>query len=320
MQHKFPHYPWWVYDYNSDPMVLAMTDEQDLAYRRLLDQSWDMGPLPKEIERLAVLTRYSMDKFRAVWTYPLTECWNENEGGMLMNSRLEKVRRDVVDRYEQTRMAGRASGKSRRERALNGRSTDVERMLNDPKSNSKKILNNRKDCINTKDLLNRKGGIPVQRNADPATPPKMKRIIGRINWVVDDEGKQKLKASDSFRKEFLACWIQHFTKDEITEQIEKATRWLVPRPKRRGSKSRLDLYLHNWMENALSDKRNLEEEEDRTARRVPKREEPKWCKKCRGDLPEHMSWCSLVKSDDAGGEGGTTPKSTGGSEDGTPGS
>lgn len=320
---KLPYYPWWVSDYNGDGKVLAMTKLQDLAYRRLLDQSWELGPLPNEPEKLAVLIRYSIEEFKDVWNYPLSDCWEEIEGGRLINPRLEKEREHVLDRIGKARKAGLASGKSRKkkgERMLNGRSTDVELGVNYPEPDIK-ILSNSKNLNNIKDRDHSKGGGAGLPLGDQPPPAKPRAVTGRVKWIEKDN-EQKLEASEKFRAEFLACWKKYFSVEEIKEQIEKATRWLVPRPKRRGSKSRLDIYLHNWMEGALDDKRNMEEEEDKTARRVPERDEPKWCVKCHDDLPGHLPWCPEAKGKehDPGGKEGTTPKPRQGPESGSPGS
>lgn len=303
---KLPYYFFWVNDYNSDPLVLAMTDDQDLAYRRLIDKSWDLGPLPNDPVKLAALVRFDKDRlnrFKAAWVYPLTECWPETPEG-LVNPRLEKERDRAMRRVEQARDAGLRSGRSRikggpkkpkakpskkDERSLNDRSTDVERPLNSSDYDSGRIKRSTNNHID----LSNKGDGTGQRSADRTAP---KAVTGRVKWVIetgkDKKKVQRLEASEKFKAEFLSCWQELFSIDEIKEQIEKATRWLVPRPERRGSRSRLDMYLHGWMEKALKDKANKAEFEEETSRMAPPEPEQKWCLKCRGTLPEHMLWCS----------------------------
>ena len=133
---KYPYFPWWLYDYRSDPLVQAMTDDQDLAYRRMLDVSWDLGELENNPGKIAALIRFSPRKFASVWKYPLTECWQDNGVG-LVNPRLEREREKVDASYRQKKRAGEASGQARKkatdvERALNTRSTDDGQTLNDP--------------------------------------------------------------------------------------------------------------------------------------------------------------------------------------------
>lgn len=317
-----PYYPFWVSDYNGDPLVIAMTKLQDLAYRRMLDKSWELGPLPVEPWKVARLIRYSEEEFEEVWKYPLTECWVETEQGWV-NRRLEKERAYIDGMVEQRRAAGRRSAESRRKRSkkkakkrsgtgvqreTNERSTSVERDVNNP--NPDEISLHRLNTIDPIDRDTNKEGRTGQRDA---VPTARKAVQGRVKWVVDEkEGTQKLEASPKFRAEFLRLWKQHFSVEEIRDEVGKATRWLVPRPGRRGSRSRLDMYLHNWMEKALADKLNAEEAEEATTSTGRSREEPevKWCRSCRGTLPNHMSWCREVK-DGREGSGRTPAGDTG---------
>lgn len=304
---KYPYLPWWLYDYQSDSRVLAMSDDQDLAYRRMIEASWDLGELPNDPEKIASLIRFSQEKFDAVWKYPLTECWhNGNEG--LINYRLEREREKVAASYKQKREAGIASGRSRRgigatERSLNGRSTNVERALNDPDPDSESDGDSKN--IRSLDLIDplsiQRGSVGAPSRSDRPDSKKAKKITGRVKW---NKEEQKLNASDSFKQEFLACWKREFTVEEITEEMVKATRWLVKKPEKRGSKSRIDLFLHNWMEKALQDRVAKEEDEATMSRPIPEVEELKWCPECRETLPYHVERCSIYQKQLKEKEGG----------------
>lgn len=296
---KYPYLPWWLYDYRSDPLVQAMSDDQDLAYRRMIEVSWDLGELENNPGKIASLIQFSPRKFDSVWKYPLTECWKDNGSG-LVNARLEKEWEKVEASYRQKKRAGEASAQARKkardvERTLNGCSTDVERTLNDPDPDPDPVSKTDPDNTKQGSFLNDGRSGSSAKPDEPTT-----RRLQRVKW---DKDEMKLKASDSFKEEFIGCWKKEFTVAEISLEVKKASRWLVKHPGRRGSRSRLDLYLHKWMENALEDRRAREEEEA-TMRPPPPEPERKWCRVCRATLPRHAAWCTedLEKGDDHEGD------------------
>jgi len=113
-----PYFPWYYADYNADPRVQAMTDLQDLAYRRLLEVSWDLGGLPNDPKKLAILARFKIDVFENdIWIYPLTDCWEAvGRGKMLVNNRQEKDRQKFLSKQTQGREAADARWKKHRKR------------------------------------------------------------------------------------------------------------------------------------------------------------------------------------------------------------
>jgi uncharacterized protein YdaU (DUF1376 family) len=124
-----PYFRWFPKDYNSDSRVLGMTEEQDLAYRRMLDASWELGPLPANQDHLAMLVRYAPDRFKKVWSYPLTECWQENGHGTLINQRLEDEREAMLKRSEKARNASEEREKKRLERVKRASTLDESKMI-----------------------------------------------------------------------------------------------------------------------------------------------------------------------------------------------
>ena len=254
---KYPYLPWWLYDYRSDPLVQAMSDDQDLAYRRMIEVSWDLGELENNPSKIASLIQFSLRKFASVWKYPLTECWHDKGVG-LVNARLEREREKVEASYRQKKRAGEASGQARKkarciERTLNGCSTDVERAFNDP--NPDPDLDSKKNLLDLENGLFKEigdiTGAPKRSGSQSSRRPTKKAVTGKVRW---DEEKRKLDATDTFRQDFLACWKKKFTVDEIKKEMIEATRWLIQRPETRSDETRLDLFLHDWMEDAYSRK------------------------------------------------------------------
>jgi hypothetical protein len=127
-----PFFRWFPQDYAGDAMVRAMTDDQDLIYRRLLDMSWQIGPLPSEPEDLARLAGFELGRFEEAWRFPLTECWHLNGGMKLINHRLEEERESTLDRSVKARFAVQCREEKRAKRlktkkkgSIIGRSSDV---------------------------------------------------------------------------------------------------------------------------------------------------------------------------------------------------
>lgn len=104
---------WFPKDYRADPLVMGMTDDQDLAYRRMIDTSWEVGPLPPDPKRIAQLIRFDPDRFAAAWCYPLTDCWKKGEKG-LTNPRLERERRRAQNFHKLQTSKSRAGVKARK--------------------------------------------------------------------------------------------------------------------------------------------------------------------------------------------------------------
>ena len=79
--------------------MIGMTKMQDLAYRRMLEASWELGPLPCEPDDLARLIDFSPREFERAWRFPLTDCWKVRRG-RLTNARLESERKVVAKIHE----------------------------------------------------------------------------------------------------------------------------------------------------------------------------------------------------------------------------
>lgn len=98
-----PYYPWFPKDFAADAHVMAMSNTQELIYRRLLDRSWELGPLPSDEKSLARLAGVYPATFRKAWSFPLADCWESRDDGSLINQRLEDERSRAVTRSEVAR-------------------------------------------------------------------------------------------------------------------------------------------------------------------------------------------------------------------------
>lgn len=134
-----------------------MTDEQDLIYRRLIDKSWEIGPLPNDPNKLAALVRMQCDRFATAWTFPLKECWHENKQGLLINNRLEDEREFSLSKAVKATKAANTRWKKRNKRLKNQK--DKRPYKRNALASSKQCLsdaiNDRRSKIEDRDLTKR---------------------------------------------------------------------------------------------------------------------------------------------------------------------
>jgi hypothetical protein len=144
-----------------DENVKMMNGEQVAAYLRLLSHQWEEGSVPAEPRKLAVIVNdgaraHTPEQFeREVWP-ALSGCFERhaNDGERLVNPRLASERESWLKKQrasrKQARIAGIASGKSRRRKAKpsNDCSTDVERTLNENEreANGKRTISCSSSC------------------------------------------------------------------------------------------------------------------------------------------------------------------------------
>ena len=111
-----PFYKWFPKDFASDSNVIAMTNMQELIFRRLLDRSWEIGSLPGSAHDLAKLARVPRRTLEKAWVFPLTDCWAPDGEGRLINQRLEDEREDVMLKSTKARSSSLARWEKRSNR------------------------------------------------------------------------------------------------------------------------------------------------------------------------------------------------------------
>lgn len=116
MGKESPYYKWFPKDFAADPRVLAMDNNQELIYRRLLDRSWELGSLPSKPSDLARLAGVSPRTLKKAWGFPLNECWVEDGEGRLVNHRLEEERENYTARSSKSVAAAKERWSNRRKR------------------------------------------------------------------------------------------------------------------------------------------------------------------------------------------------------------
>jgi uncharacterized protein YdaU (DUF1376 family) len=109
--------PWFVRDYIAATRQMSLAERG--AYTDLLFFQWEMGPLPRDLGRLARLVGCGPDEFTQVWP-TISEKFSESPAG-LINPRLEEHRQKSeelsVKRATIGRAGGKASGESRRSKS-----------------------------------------------------------------------------------------------------------------------------------------------------------------------------------------------------------
>lgn len=246
---EFPFYPWYPKDYAGDALVRAMTKDQDLTYRRLLDQSWELGGLPSEPYKLAMLAGYTPEEFKEVWTYPLTDCWVENGDGELVNKRLEFQRGVVQKKSIAGAKAANARWKAER-KLLRGKKKSKHAVALKPHSERNAIKREMETEIEMKKKRKRRAasppslpGIAAAAHAAQGRKPRKKKEP-EVWWSQErmkfegnlDSIKQKVRTR--YEGEFGTRWI-NATWHSILE-------WSEDNPEKIKEKKDHGLFILNW--------------------------------------------------------------------------
>ncbi len=99
---SLPYFREWVENWRSSPRVSEMDLEQRGAFHEMLCLSWQMGPVPNDPERLAILIGVKPADFIRAWRKPLVRCWRKTRKG-LVNDRLERERTWSESRQKKAR-------------------------------------------------------------------------------------------------------------------------------------------------------------------------------------------------------------------------
>ena len=120
-------YPWYIADWRESETRIRLSLPERALYRELLDYCYLEGSLPIEeiqLSRIASCTAAEIRRY-----LPAVQPLFYLEGERMLHSKVNEVRAKLAKYHEQKRHAGSASGRTRRERALeresNGCSTGV---------------------------------------------------------------------------------------------------------------------------------------------------------------------------------------------------
>ena len=124
-----------------------LTNEEDLAYRRLLDMYYDSeAKIPTDTEWVARRIRMDVTVVEAV----LVDMFREDEDGWY-HSRCEREIESFKDKLETASKAGKASAAKRAAEKINARTTTVQ-----PTNNHKPLTNNHKPMNTAPDGVDQK--------------------------------------------------------------------------------------------------------------------------------------------------------------------
>lgn len=298
---------WYSGDILSDGFVAGLSPIEENCYRRLLDFNARDGFLPDVLDRLAMMCKLTSIEFSTIWDvlvvkFPLTPKNGKTRTNSRIKFELDRQKRRSLSASERGKRGGRPlkdnKGKGLQnnlQQSYSLPSVKLKQSDPDPDPDPEVIGDSKKDLDRSSQGSFLKDG----RSGSSTKPdePTTSRFQ-RVKW---DKKAMKLNSSEEYKREFLATWDREFSREEIGQEVLNATRWLSKNPNRRGSKSRLGLFLHNWMKRALEDRVAREENEAITSRPIPV-EEPKRkrCPKCREEFPDHAGWCNVndEKGDD----------------------
>jgi len=201
-----------------------LTRDEDLAYRRLLDLYYlQEKPLPADYQkcaRLILMSECSADVERV-----LNEFFEPNEDGTgLINKRADAEIAKYHSKSEKAREAGKASGKVRKERTLNDRSTDAE--LN-KKQETRNIKQEPIKNIRTAKAVACPVGLPEQVWSDFLTLRKAKKnplTETALSLIQREAEKAHWSLEDAVRECVMRGW-QSFKAD-----------WVMNKPAFNGNK------------------------------------------------------------------------------------
>lgn len=126
-------YPWYVHDWRQSMMRLRLPALGRYIYRELLDQCYIDGNFPDEPEVLARIVDVPLKEFNRLWPL-VSKAFELRDDGCWHHSKADAVLGNIAKWKEKQSLAGKASGKSRRENSelpLNQRSTVVQPTLNE---------------------------------------------------------------------------------------------------------------------------------------------------------------------------------------------
>jgi uncharacterized protein YdaU (DUF1376 family) len=102
-----PYYKWYWRDYRANRKVQRLSYTARGFYRELLDEQWDRGFIPNNLDELADICGCPKQVLEDEWQM-LSKCFSEIEPGKLANSRLERERTESDKTRVNRRLAGRS--------------------------------------------------------------------------------------------------------------------------------------------------------------------------------------------------------------------
>jgi len=111
MKAQSPAFSFYPKDVLSDERCSAMTHQEFGIHIRLLCHAWMEGSIPSDATRLQRILKVSSKTFEACWP-AIVGCW-EDQGGRLVQVRLERERERQIERSAINAERGRKGGRPR---------------------------------------------------------------------------------------------------------------------------------------------------------------------------------------------------------------
>ena len=108
---KMPAFPLYASDFLTD--TREWTDAEVGMYCRLLFTEWVNGSIPANPERLKLLVASDQDEFRQAWEETICHKFESDGNGRLINPRMEKVRKEVIEHKRERSESGKKGAKAR---------------------------------------------------------------------------------------------------------------------------------------------------------------------------------------------------------------
>ncbi len=119
-------YPWYIADWRNSETRLGLSLAGKGLYRELLDYCYLMGSFPADESKIKSISNSDGHDFARAWKQvrPLFTLISNQDGERFVHPKVNEVRSRLDSYDEQRKEAGRKSGRTRAERAMNERSTD----------------------------------------------------------------------------------------------------------------------------------------------------------------------------------------------------
>ena len=108
---KMPAFPLYASDFLTD--TREWTDAEVGMYCRLLFTEWVNGSIPSNPERLKLLVTSNQEDFNRAWDETIRYKFESNGHGRLINRRMEKVRKEVIEFKKERSESGKKGAKVR---------------------------------------------------------------------------------------------------------------------------------------------------------------------------------------------------------------
>jgi uncharacterized protein YdaU (DUF1376 family) len=199
-------------------------------YRELLDEQWERGFLPNDIESLAEICVCPAKVMEKAWP-SLSACFPENEEGQLVNPKMEAQRTD----QDAKRAANSRSG------ALGG---------------SKRLANAKRTQANAKQTLSERH--IEEKRREEAEKSKEEETLASTALAVPATGKLICtlplnQGEHEVFEEDVQTWKPLYPAVDVRQELRSIKGWCLGNPQKRKTKAGINRFIIAWLSKSQND-------------------------------------------------------------------